>query len=398
MTHPAANHVLTAGAFDDLLSGLPGSSLKGGASMRQAATTPASAADAAAVPQAAATPAAAQKPAATVQLPAVSGPPPAADEDPFAMFGGPPPPAASSAAAAPVTDIDDGFLAAFAAPAHQPAQQHAVPQPRAQAGSADAAGSHDFGDFLGSDDHEAFAAPAPAVSSSQASPERPSRQQAAAAGSGSSFSGRPPTGPTTEFGYERPTSSASAGQPRYRVFDYVEPLPDSPSEAQAPPAASATAAARPPSRSTGGVSSDGPLADGLRRASGGSTGAAAPSGGSAGGGMLHAGSYQQPPAGAKEVVHDLGHKAAKALQSGTKWFMRASKTLVSQVQHRLEHGAVPGQAGAAGAAGSAGAVLGRGALKLCGALGCRGADILAQWPGADNATCCPCSPVLLLLS
>ena len=354
------------GAFDDLLSGLPGSGIRGGASMRQAATTPA-ATDAAAVPQAAATPTAAQKPAAAVQLPAVSGPPPAADEDPFAMFGGPPLPAASSAAAAPVTDIDDGFLAAFAAPAQQPAQQHAVPQPRAQAAAADAVGSHDFGDFLGSDDHEAFAAPAPAASSSQASPEHPSRQQAAAAGSGSSFTGRPPTGPTAEFGYERPTSAASAGQSRYRVFDYVEPLPDSPSEAQAPPAATATAAARPPSRGTHVVSSDGPLADGLRRASAGSTGAAAPSGSSAGGGVLHAGSYQQPPAGAKEVVHDLGHKAAKALQSGTKWFMRASKTLVSQVQHRLEHGAVPGQAGAAGAAGSAGAVLGRGALKLCGA-------------------------------
>ncbi|EFN51523.1 hypothetical protein CHLNCDRAFT_59232 [Chlorella variabilis] len=40
---------------------------------------------------------------------------------------------------------------------------------------------------------------------------------------------------------------------------------------------------------------------------------------------------------AKEAVSDLGQKAAKALQSGTKWFMKASKTLVTQVQQRLEH-------------------------------------------------------------
>ncbi len=282
------------------------------------------------------------------------------------MFGGPPPATASSAAAAPVTDIDDGFLAAFAAPAQQQTQQHAAPQSQPQPAAAGAAGSHDFGDFLGSDDHEAFAAPAAAppapapaaaASSGRASPERPARSAAAAA-SGSSFSGRPPAGPTAEFGYERPTSAASAGQPRYRVFDYVEPLPDSPSEAQAAAAAPSAAAARPPSRGAGGLPSDGPLADGLRHASGGSTGAAGPSAGAsgsgAGGGVLHAGSYQQPPAGAKEVVHDIGHKAAKAFQSGTKWFMRASKTLVSQVQHRLEHGAVPGQGGAAGAAGAAG--------------------------------------------
>ena len=86
-------------------------------------------------------------------------------------------------------------------------------------------------------------------------------------------------------------------------------------------------------------------------------GSAAGAGAGASGGVLHAGSYQQPPAGAKDVVHDLSHKAAKALQSGTKWFMRASKTLVSQVQHRLEHsagGAAAGPGGAHGGGGSGG--------------------------------------------
>lgn len=155
------------------------------------------------------------------------------------------------------------------------------------------------------------------------------------------------------------------------MFDYVEPLPDSPSEAQA--SGPSGAAARPPSRGPGSLAGEGPLADGLRRASGGSAGgsagsAAGPPGRSSGGGVLHAGSYQQQPAGAKEVVHDLGHKAAKALQSGTKWFMRASKTLVSQVQHRMEHGSGGSAAGAGGAAAAGGAA---GEAQAPG-LGCQG--------------------------
>lgn len=70
-------------------------------------------------------------------------------------------------------------------------------------------------------------------------------------------------------------------------------------------------------------------------------------GGGSGAGVLHADSYAHPPQGTKEVVSDLGHKAAKALQSGTKWFMKASKTLVSQVQHKLDQGQAGGHHGAA---------------------------------------------------
>jgi hypothetical protein len=76
-----------------------------------------------------------------------------------------------------------------------------------------------------------------------------------------------------------------------------------------------------------------------------------------GGGALHASSYQQPPSNSKEVVNELGQKAAKALQSSTNWFMKASRTLVTQVQQRLD-GTVGGSGGAA-AGGSAGACLAR---------------------------------------
>ena len=65
-------------------------------------------------------------------------------------------------------------------------------------------------------------------------------------------------------------------------------------------------------------------------------------------GVLHADSYGQGQAGGKVAVSDLSQKAAKALSSGTKWFMKASKTLVSQVQQRLDHG----HGGAAGSGGS----------------------------------------------
>lgn len=260
-------------------------------------------------------------------VPAAAPVPVAADEDPFAMFGGPPPPVSTSAAPAVVADVDDGFLAAFVAPAAalQQQQQQAGPvEPKVTSG--------DFGDFWGSEDREAPAPPAPSAAAAVLPP------------SGSSFSSaaRPPAvpahaSPTASFGYERPPSSGA--QPRYRVFDFVEPQSDS------PPRATAGAAAGPdpgwPSshgrlQQPGAI--DSPLEDGLRRASGSSSAAGA-------GGVLHAASYEQGQAGPKEVVSDLGHKAAKALQSGTKWFMRASKTLVNQVQQRLEH---PGGAGSAG--------------------------------------------------
>ena len=74
-------------------------------------------------------------------------------------------------------------------------------------------------------------------------------------------------------------------------------------------------------------------------------------GGGGSGGVLHAGGYSPQPA-AKEVVTELGQKAAKALQSGTKWFARASKALASQVQHRLQQHGGPGAAAGPGAPGS----------------------------------------------
>ena len=80
----------------------------------------------------------------------------------------------------------------------------------------------------------------------------------------------------------------------------------------------------------------------------------APTGGTgAGAGALHPEAYsqQQQQQGPKEVVSDLGQKAAKALQSGTKWFMKASKTLVTQVQQRLDHGGAVHSGAAHGGAG-----------------------------------------------
>ena len=49
----------------------------------------------------------------------------------------------------------------------------------------------------------------------------------------------------------------------------------------------------------------------------------------------------QPPHSATEGVVDLGHKAAKVLQAGTKWFVRASKQIATEVQkhvHQIQEG------------------------------------------------------------
>jgi hypothetical protein len=261
------------------------------------------------------------------------------------MFGGPPPAASGSSsnlaalAAVPIADVDDSFLDAFALP---PRQQHqGAQQQQQQEAAGGSLQSGDFGDFLGPQGYGAAAAAAAAGTSG--SPP--------SAGSGGSSSGRQGApaaaapGPTSSFGYEaRPAAGAAAsGQSRYKVFDFVDAQRDSPATGR--PAGAVAAA----SAGSGGS----PLEDGLRMPGGGGDSSSqqaqqqqqgrrpvAPTGGTgAGAGALHPEAYsQQQQQGPKEVVSDLGQKAAKALQSGTKWFMKASKTLVTQVQQRLDHG------------------------------------------------------------
>lgn len=347
--------------------------------MRQTAAAPAPVAATPAAPAAAPQPA---PPGVSLQ-PVLSGEPlPAHDDDPLAMFGGLPPAAATGAPPAPapaaVADIDDGLLAAFAAPSPAPA---AAPQQQQQQAEAEQGSlSADFGDFKGSEGHEA---PAP---------------RHGPAPSGGSLS-RPAggAGPTSGFGYERPASSGSqggtAGQSRYRVFDYVDSQPADEPSAGAAAAAAAGAGSGPgraPSRGhlqAAAPARSGPLEDGARRAA---AAAAGP-----GSGVLHAGSYAPQPAG-KEVVSELGHKAAKALQSGTKWFARASKALASQVQHRLQqHGGAAGGSGATASGSAAGACRQAdgnwGLARLC---HCR--LLLLCGPHAPHA-CCHDSPPSLRL-
>lgn len=285
---------------------------------------------------------------------AVSQPPPAkcsvapaaraTDEDPFAIFGGPPLTADSSgrvhvadgcgsgAAAMSAADIDDSFLAAFAPPVPQ--------QPTIAAAAAAAPAksvSNGFDYVLGCEGHEMLA-PAAAVPISQAQPGRATHPSPAAGRSSGSSSGRQGLGmagatATRSFGYEQPGSAAAApGQSRYRVFDYVQPEEGAPAGTgeAAPPSSSAEAAQH--------IAGSSPLEEGLRMSGAGGCHQrqqdrpAQPAAG-----ILHADGCQPPPQNAKEAVSDLGQKAAKALQSGTKWFMKASKTLVTQVQQRLEH-------------------------------------------------------------
>ncbi|PSC74042.1 Auxilin-related 2 [Micractinium conductrix] len=363
----------SASAFDNLLGGL-GPAGRGGTSMRASSAAPSPSKPPPAAPAAAAATAKPPMPpaaapaftpspppaAAFAAMPEPQGPPPAADEDPFALFGGPPPPAAaasgpsfggSTTVAIPVASVDDGFLDAFAAsplPAPQQAVQASASASRQQVAAAAAAAAaavddaDHFGDFKASEDSE--------VPRSQATAPAPApRQAAGTAGGSSSFSGRPGApagGPTSTFGFER---QPAGGAPRYRVFDFVEGEADGASAAGAAPAGAA-GTARPGSRSSSlgsgqaadphhfreqGAAASASAGPALPRT--GPLGSGAPAGGG-GGGVLHAGRYgQQQQAGTKEVVTDLGHKAAKALQTGTKWFMRASKTLVSQVQQKLEH-------------------------------------------------------------
>ncbi|KAL4421727.1 hypothetical protein ABPG77_002343 [Micractinium sp. CCAP 211/92] len=363
----------SAGAFDDLLGGLGGSA-RGGASMRSSGVpaagqpVPAAAAAASAAAESdrsaqltasALATGAAPSPAPLLPVDGPTGSPPVLDEDPFAMFGGPPPAAlaaplaGSSAAAVPVASPDDGFLDAFAAPpARQPeaaTQQHyGAATPSSAAAAAAGHDPLDFGDFLGSDDREA-PPPAPPASTTQAAPGSGSGPPVAPAGA---------AGPTSSFGYERRSAGTSgATQSRYRVFDYVDAEPDSSGPATgfagaAGPRTAGPAAAGPtPARAP----STGPLEEGMRAGSAGSgslSGSRAGSvhaadgfgpparsspGATGGGGALHADSYAHPAQNTKEVVAELSKKAATAFQSGTKWFMKASKNLVSQVQQRLDH-------------------------------------------------------------
>ena len=372
-SHPSRAGSGSASAFDNLLGGL-GPAGRGGTSMRASSAAPSPSKPPPAAPAAAAATAKPPMPpaaapaftpspppaAAFAAMPEPQGPPPAADEDPFALFGGPPPPAAaasgpsfggSTTVAIPVASVDDGFLDAFAAsplPAPQQAVQASASASRQQVAAAAAAAAaavddaDHFGDFKASEDSE--------VPRSQATAPAPApRQAAGTAGGSSSFSGRPGApagGPTSTFGFER---QPAGGAPRYRVFDFVEGEADGASAAGAAPAGAA-GTARPGSRSSSlgsgqaadphhfreqGAAASASAGPALPRT--GPLGSGAPAGGG-GGGVLHAGRYgQQQQAGTKEVVTDLGHKAAKALQTGTKWFMRASKTLVSQVQQKLEH-------------------------------------------------------------
>jgi type II secretory pathway pseudopilin PulG len=267
-----------------------------------------------------------------------------ADEDPFALFGSPPAGGSkaqlhagsspAAAAALPVTDIDDGFLAAFAAPQPQPQdtqqqrrqqqqqqqqrrqqqqQQQQAPAATPASPPLSAGGAADFGDFFGSEEVE-VEMPVPARSSP---PQQAARSQPPAGAAG----------PTPGYGHDRSAAAAappaSAVRPRYRVFDFVH------AEEDEGPAAGA---GRPPTQNGGGSGGcgggggdGGPLEQGLR--------------GGGGGGVLAAESYAgQHPGGAKDVAADLSQRAAKAFQSGTKWFMKASKTLAAQVQSRLEAG------------------------------------------------------------
>ncbi|KAI3432590.1 hypothetical protein D9Q98_004138 [Chlorella vulgaris] len=407
----------TTGAFDDLLGGVAGPTPSGGGK----AMSPAAVA-AVPPPKPAASQAAAIPPLAQPTLEAASSAVVAAEEDPFALFGGPPPsasPAGSSAAAAasqpaaaaalPVADIDDGFLAAFAAPVTQPPAQKPAAQQQQQQEEvgrcvATRVLSGDFGDFYGSDDAEAPApapAPAPAAAptasrvhsgltaavaaAAAASVSAPGPQGRGQAQGSGAAAGPGSAGATSSFGYERQPhggatgGSTTAGQSRYRVFDFVEADGGRQGEGQkGAPAEAAAAASRPEAGhlTAANMSSTGPLEEGLRSPGTGgdvSTGGresqqrrrqqpppqrqqrpARPPGAGVGGGggALHASSYQQPPSNSKEVVNELGQKAAKALQSSTNWFMKASRTLVTQVQQRLD-GTVGGSGGAA-AGGSAG--------------------------------------------
>jgi hypothetical protein len=282
---------------------------------------------------------------------------PAEDEDPFAMFGGPPPAASGSStnlaatAAVPIADVDDGFLDAFAPPPRQPqqeAQQQHMQEEQQQQASGGSLQSGEFGDFLGPQGYGA--APAGAAGTTSSAPP------AGSAGSSSGWQGASTagaSGPTSSFGYEPRPAAAASGQSRYKVFDYVDSQTDSPTAGRPPAAAVAATSA-----SSGGS----PLEDGLRVPAGGGDPCSqqqqvqgrrpAAAAGGAGAGALHPEAYslQQQQQGPKEVVSDLGQKAAKALQSGTKWFMKASKTLVTQVQQRLDHGGVVhGGAGSAAA-------------------------------------------------
>lgn len=122
-------------------------------------------------------------------------------------------------------------------------------------------------------------------------------------------------GPTAAFGYERQPGAGTGGRPRYRVFEYLD------------------------GEKEGGGGPAGPLGTASDVAAGeaaaGRAGPRPSSGDSGGGGLgvLDASHHERP----LDSVADVGQKAARMLQSGTKWFMKASKNLVKQVQTNLVH-------------------------------------------------------------
>ena len=234
-----------------------------------------------------------------------------ADNDPFALFGGLPPAPSHSAGdtllATSTADVNDGFLAAFAAPALH--HRGAAP---------------DFGNV-----HKSARSRAACIRSRQPSSvlhesQAPECVPAAATASAT-------------FDHQRP-GSATASQERVLLPEEVadgmlpcataavhgsaeQPSPRQPQPGNTPP--------HPPKLL--GVSVTGGDVRQPQRA-------ALPVSG-----IFQADTYHQP-----HVASDLGQKAAKALHSGTKWLMKASRSLVTQVQHRLDQ-----HAESAGAAGEA---------------------------------------------
>eukprot|EP00887_Chlorella_sp_A99_P002539 scaffold6.g2539.t1 len=271
--------------------------------------------------------------------------PPAGDDDPLALFGGPAPSSSGGAAvAARLLTVDgDGLLSGFAQAAAPPAAQAAAP-PRAEAAAPPAkppskppscAGSPGaFSDFGGFQD----AAPAPTPPAPRAAPapqqppkDGPLHAGIARASPSVTAAGVPAPPPaearsgsfTASYGVERRDSATSQSKPRYKVFEYLDEQEGSGRGA----------------RGGGGT-----------EAAGGAGHLTAPAtragSGAGGGGVLDVAHHERP----LDSVADMGHRAAKMLQSGTKWFVRASKTLVKQVQTNLHHAGHVSESGDGGAA------------------------------------------------
>lgn len=236
-------------------------------------------------------------------------PPPAADssDDPLSLFGGTPAPsrtvAPSNRTSDPIVDVDLAFEA-FAAARPPSAElrsgvvaEGVVARDAAEtlnpAPSLGMESNYSKQDLLGAAAGDSGASDDPEYSTTSAAPQ-PARRGGFA-------------------GEDAPSQPQGASRPSHRVFEYLDAKET---------AAVAAAPALKSERGQASSRTSGPLAW-------------SPAGSEADE-SAHVSQSQGHYGVSKESVAELGHRAAKALQIGTKWFMNASKAIAKDVHSKIE--------------------------------------------------------------